>query len=43
MIRTAEVFIFLILLTILGCGTTTISTEADPIEDTEDIRYVFGI
>ncbi len=38
MIRTAEVFIFLILLTILGCGTTTISTEADPIEDTEDIN-----
>lgn len=38
MIRTAEVFIFLILLTMLGCGNTTISTETDQIEVTEDIN-----
>jgi len=38
MIKTAEVFIFLILLTMLGCGSTTISTETDEIEVTEDIN-----
>jgi hypothetical protein len=38
MIRTAEVFIFLILLAMLGCGKTTISTETDQAEITEDIN-----
>ncbi|MCD4846800.1 MAG: SPOR domain-containing protein [Candidatus Aegiribacteria sp.] len=38
MIRTAELFIFLILLTMLGCGSTTISAETDEIEETEDIN-----
>ncbi len=38
MTRTAEVFIFLILLTMLGCGSATISTETDEIEVIEDIN-----
>ena len=38
MIRTAEVFILLILLTVFGCGKATISTETDQVEITEDIN-----
>ncbi len=38
MIRTAEVFIFLILLIMVACGNTTISTDTDQVEITEDIN-----
>ncbi len=38
MIRTAEVFIILIMLIMVACGNTTISTETDEIEVTEDIN-----
>lgn len=38
MIRTAEVFVLMTLLTMLGCGKTTISAETDQVEIAEDIN-----